>query len=302
MHGIFAITIELPKGAAQRYYPSQSEINKFNSQNLNAVLWYLQQADCPYAAAGLGGKHCGSSSESAVLLAVGLRRRTPSHPQQTNCWCAVASTRAMLESIDASISVAQTDVNDYMTGTTRTTGPIPAFSGYVQCSRGSPKPQSTPMTHAAWPGRCGTGRHLIRARLYNDYEGTSQSTMNWRIVRGIRATGDPVGVIVVHGEHAILAVGYQTDARPAERRRPDKQDPGHARLGPVVQRRLRQLVGLARGRFRAQLVRRDERLEQQVLHGRSQRRSVFPGPIRDRGRARRSPRRRTTRPARLRRR
>jgi carboxypeptidase T len=60
--GIFAITIELPKGAAKRYYPTQNEINRFNAQNLDAVLWYLQQAECPYAAAGLAGSHCGTSS------------------------------------------------------------------------------------------------------------------------------------------------------------------------------------------------------------------------------------------------
>ena len=70
-HGIFALTIELPKGAAQALLPDRSEVNKFNSQNLNAALWFLQQADCPYAAAGLA-QSLRQFVKSGVLLAVGL--------------------------------------------------------------------------------------------------------------------------------------------------------------------------------------------------------------------------------------
>lgn len=57
--GIFAETIEMPPGAQTKYYPTQSEINTFNSQNRGAVLWWMEQAGCPYAAAGLGAKDCG---------------------------------------------------------------------------------------------------------------------------------------------------------------------------------------------------------------------------------------------------
>lgn len=60
--GIFAETIELPKGSAHRYYPSQAEINEFNTQNRGAVLWWMEQAACPYATAGLGAKYCGNQS------------------------------------------------------------------------------------------------------------------------------------------------------------------------------------------------------------------------------------------------
>jgi len=59
--GIFAETIELPKGSQNRYYPTQAEINTFNAQNRGAVLWWMGQAGCPYAVAGLGSKYCGGS-------------------------------------------------------------------------------------------------------------------------------------------------------------------------------------------------------------------------------------------------
>jgi hypothetical protein len=56
--GIFAETIELPKGSHNRYYPSKSEVNAFNAQNRGAVLWWMEQAACPYASAGLVAGHC----------------------------------------------------------------------------------------------------------------------------------------------------------------------------------------------------------------------------------------------------
>ncbi len=255
-HGIFAITIELPKGAAQRYYPSHSEVNKFNSQNLNAVLWSLQQAGCPYAAAGLGGKYCGNESNQQYY-SQSVYNPDAVHPQQTNCWCAVASSQALIESINAANSVAQTDVNDYMTAHDKNDWTDPTFSSYMKCTGGVPSPayahDARGMAWALW--HFATPDQSVG---FSDYEGSSQSTMNWRIVRGIRATGDPVGVIVVHGQTRNPGRGLPDRARSAQRWRTAQQDPGHPRLGPVVQRRLRQLVGLAGGRLCAQLVRRAE--------------------------------------------
>ncbi len=211
VHGIFAMTIELPKGAAKRYYPTQSEVNKFNSQNLNAVLWYLQQADCPYAAAGLATR-CGSS-QNQQNYSQSVYDDSAVQPQQTNCWCAVASTRTMLESIEASVSVSQTDLNDYMAAHDKNDWTDPSFSGFIRCSKGSPSPSfahdARGMAWALW--NWATPDQSVG---YNDYEGTSQSVMNWKIVRGIRATGDPVGAVVVHGAHAVLVVGYQTAVDP----------------------------------------------------------------------------------------
>src|SRR4051812_1511457 len=135
--GIFAETIELPKGASHRYYPSKAEVNRFNSENLNAVLWFLQQADCPYAAAGLGGRYCANSTNQQYY-SQSVYDDAAVQPQQTNCWCAVASTRAMLESIDASLSVTQTDVNNYMTTHDKNNWTDPSFSGFIKCAKGSP--------------------------------------------------------------------------------------------------------------------------------------------------------------------
>jgi len=211
-HGIFAITIELPKGAAKRYYPSLSEVNKFNSQNLNAVLWYLKQADCPYAAAGLASKYCGNSSNQQYY-SQSVFDQSAVQPQQTNCWCAVASTRATLESIDASISVAQTDVNDYMTAHDKNDWTNPGFSDFIQCAKGTPSPSfahdSRGMAWALW-----NWATPDQSMGFNDYAGGNQSNMDWRIVRSIRANSYPVGASVVHGEHEILVVGYQTALDP----------------------------------------------------------------------------------------
>lgn len=50
---IFGYTFEMKKGALNRYYPSQSELNADIQANVPAVLTFLEYADCPYRAAGL---------------------------------------------------------------------------------------------------------------------------------------------------------------------------------------------------------------------------------------------------------
>src|SRR5206468_524243 len=55
---IFGYTIEMAKGATHRYYPSESELNADIAANRNAVLTFLEYADCPYRAAGLD-RDCG---------------------------------------------------------------------------------------------------------------------------------------------------------------------------------------------------------------------------------------------------
>jgi carboxypeptidase T len=59
-NGIFAIVIEMAKGSAKRYYPSKSELDADLARNRPAVLWFLEQADCPYRAAGLATQYCGA--------------------------------------------------------------------------------------------------------------------------------------------------------------------------------------------------------------------------------------------------
>jgi carboxypeptidase T len=55
---IFGYTIEMTKGAVNRYYPSQAELNADIAANVPAVLTFLEFADCPYRAAGLSSD-CG---------------------------------------------------------------------------------------------------------------------------------------------------------------------------------------------------------------------------------------------------
>ena len=232
--GIFAITIEMSKGSAKRYYPSLKELNADLNRNRNAVLWFLQQADCPYRPAGLAAVYCASSAD-VPSYSQSVYDQNDVQPQQTNCWCAVASTRAMLEGIDASISVAQTDVNDYMVGHDKYDWTSPAFSGYLRCTGGSPSPSyahdgrgmSWTLWHYASPDQ---------SLGFNDYRSTNQAAMNWSIVRGIRATGQSVGVVVAAGKHAILAVGYQTrstrSTMPVSRTRSWVSESGIRTTGP----------------------------------------------------------------------
>jgi hypothetical protein len=56
--GIFAYTFELKRGANKRYYPTKPELDADISNNKPAVLYLLEQADCPYREAGLSAGHC----------------------------------------------------------------------------------------------------------------------------------------------------------------------------------------------------------------------------------------------------
>ena len=58
-HRIFAYTFEMARGALKRYYPTAAEVASELAKNRAAVLLLLEQADCPYRAAGLGATHCG---------------------------------------------------------------------------------------------------------------------------------------------------------------------------------------------------------------------------------------------------
>jgi hypothetical protein len=56
--GIFTISFEMRKGSQNRYYPTPAELSKDINRNRDAVLYFFEQADCPYRAAGLDGKYC----------------------------------------------------------------------------------------------------------------------------------------------------------------------------------------------------------------------------------------------------
>ncbi|MDP8904822.1 MAG: M14 family metallopeptidase [Chloroflexota bacterium] len=56
---IFMFTFELGPGESVNFYPPADQIGQLTSVNRGAVLYLLEQADCPYRAAGLGATHCG---------------------------------------------------------------------------------------------------------------------------------------------------------------------------------------------------------------------------------------------------
>ncbi len=210
--GIFALTVELAAGRSKRYYPSQSELNAEFNRNRTAILWFLEQADCPYRAAGLATKYCGGSA-NAGLYSQSVYDSSLGQPQQTNCWCVVAATRTLLRHVDASITASQAEINESMTPYDVNDWTDPGFRDYIRCTSGNPSPSfahdSRGMAWALWQyGSMG------QTRGYNDYTSTNQAQMNWSIVRSIRATGEPVGITAARGMHEILAVGYQSALDP----------------------------------------------------------------------------------------
>ncbi|HUG48592.1 MAG TPA: M14 family zinc carboxypeptidase [Candidatus Limnocylindria bacterium] len=61
-HRIVSFTFEMypPHGAkAGGFYPNPSVIERETERNRTAVLYLIEQADCPHRAAGLGATHCG---------------------------------------------------------------------------------------------------------------------------------------------------------------------------------------------------------------------------------------------------
>ncbi len=59
LYRIFTYTVEMKKGAVLRYYPTLAETEAELANNREAVLRFLEYADCPYRAAGLAATHCG---------------------------------------------------------------------------------------------------------------------------------------------------------------------------------------------------------------------------------------------------
>jgi hypothetical protein len=66
--GVFVLTLEMARGSVKRYYPSQSELAADLDRNRPAVLWYLEQAGCPYASAGLGPTYCSTATSLAARV------------------------------------------------------------------------------------------------------------------------------------------------------------------------------------------------------------------------------------------
>ncbi len=134
-------------------------------------------------------------------------------PQKTNCWCVVAGTRAWLRHLDPSLTIKQSQLNEFMTTKDKNDWTDPSTPFYMRCTGGSPSPSfahdGRGMAWALWNHR--------PAELpygFNDYFTNAAKAMNWQFVRNIRATGAPVGAIVASGQHLILVVGYKTRLDP----------------------------------------------------------------------------------------
>jgi hypothetical protein len=110
-----------------------------------------------------------------------------------DCWCVVAAVRSHLKYIPNSTVPTQTSLNTTITAHDRydwTGGTCPghdprgwAYGLYL----------NTPGNYA-----------------FNDYGYGSQSTADWELVYGIRATSQPAGALVAAGRHAYDVVGFKT--------------------------------------------------------------------------------------------
>jgi hypothetical protein len=65
---IFSLTFEMGPGGAVNFYPAADKIARLTTVNKGAVLYLLDQADCPYRAAGLATNHCGTTTTAAPAL------------------------------------------------------------------------------------------------------------------------------------------------------------------------------------------------------------------------------------------
>ena len=116
--------------------------------------------------------------------------------QETDCWCAVATTKIMVRGATPTFSTSQTTINAYMATKDKYPG---MWNGCGHDPRG-----------IAW----GVYNYTPAGYTFNDYRYSTQSTADWEIVYGIRATADPVIVSVAAGLHSVAIVGYSTTIDP----------------------------------------------------------------------------------------
>ncbi|MBI3750928.1 MAG: hypothetical protein HY263_04630 [Chloroflexi bacterium] len=114
--------------------------------------------------------------------------------QETDCWCAVVTAKIMVKSITSSFSTSQTTMNSYMATKDKYN-----WGGCGHDPRG-----------VAWA----VYNYTPAGYYFNDYRYTSQSTADWEMVDGIRATAKAVGASVAAGMHAVAIVGYNTTIDP----------------------------------------------------------------------------------------
>jgi hypothetical protein len=116
--------------------------------------------------------------------------------QAMNCWCVVGSIRTWLGYIPGSQLPSQSTINSLVTSKDKYNNTT------VKCKDGS---SGHDPRGWAW----GMYNYTPGSYFYDDYQNTSQSTMDWEMVYGVRATRQPVGSFVMAGQHAVLILGYQ---------------------------------------------------------------------------------------------
>lgn len=138
-HRIFSFAFEMAKGAAKRYYPTATETAAELANNEQAVLMFLEFADCPYRAAGLGASHCGplnddfEAARGWTFSSTGATGWERANPEPT-------STAAGIKQRDVTVSGESALVTGAPAGgdasafdvdgtTTATSGPIQLGSG-----------------------------------------------------------------------------------------------------------------------------------------------------------------------------
>ena len=65
---IFSFTFEMGPGGDPNFYPTADRIGRLTTVNRSAVLYLLDQADCPYRAAGLATTHCATAVAALPML------------------------------------------------------------------------------------------------------------------------------------------------------------------------------------------------------------------------------------------
>lgn len=69
VHKIFAYTFEMyPKGSSPGFYPPDEIIPTETARNREAVLYLLEQTDCPYRSIGKAAQYCGTSGPAPVTV------------------------------------------------------------------------------------------------------------------------------------------------------------------------------------------------------------------------------------------
>jgi len=116
--------------------------------------------------------------------------------QSNNCWCVPAAARTWVMYITGGTAPSQSTMETYaQSGNKYSWGACPSGGP----GGNDPRGWAWAM-YDATPAGYG----------FNDYMSTSQITMDWEFVYGIRAEAHPDGALVAYGKHAVDVVGYYT--------------------------------------------------------------------------------------------